>query len=278
MEFEFTATVESTPCHIRVYRNHPLVSETVNDRPHKHYFMEFHCVFAGEETIYLPREERSIRLLPGQILLLPVESYHGVQTPEGATVERLCFNFIADGGDSTLARLYRQIQNVMLFEDPAANELVRQCRNLRLQNQGPLADQRQGLLLLNAVLQLMSNLSQDEAAAQPRVSRSVRQRWIIQQYIEQHFNDNSGLEGLAEELYLSQRQTRKLVRQFMGEDYKCIIIRRRMELAEIYLRDPNKTLEEIAWQVGYRSYSGFQLCFKKYFGIAPSERREQLLG
>ena len=105
-----------------------------------------------------------------------------------------------------------------------------------------------------------------------------RQRWIIEEYIEHHFADDSGLEGLAAELYLSTRQARRLVRKFLGEDYKTIIIRRRMELAEIYLQDADKALEEIAWLVGYRSYSGFQLCFKRHFGKTPSQFRKEKTG
>ena len=62
------------------------------------------------------------------------------------------------------------------------------------------------------------------------------------------------------------------------KDYKTIIIRRRMELAEIYLQDADKALEEIAWLVGYRSYSGFQLCFKRHFGKTPSQFRKEKTG
>jgi AraC-like DNA-binding protein len=51
-----------------------------------------------------------------------------------------------------------------------------------------------------------------------------------------------------------------------------------MELAEIYLQDADKTLEEIAWLVGYRSYSGFQLCFKQHFGKTPSQFRKEKTG
>lgn len=67
-----------------------------------------------------------------------------------------------------------------------------------------------------------------------------------------------------------------MVKRFFGEDYKTIIIRRRMELAEIYLHDPCKRLDEIAYEVGYRSYSGFELCFKRYFGIPPAKKRVQI--
>ena len=55
-----------------------------------------------------------------------------------------------------------------------------------------------------------------------------------------------------------------------------MVIRRRMELAEIYLQNPNKTLEEIAYEVGYLSYSGFELCFKRYFGMTPTKKRMQI--
>ena len=278
MELEFSTNTGGVQYHIRGYHTHLLPQETVDERAHKHYFMEFHCVFAGEETILLPTEKKQLRVLPGQILLLPREIYHGVQTPENTTVERLCFNFsIESDSDSTdtVVGLYRNIREPMLFEDPGANTLLQQCRHLRQQNTGAMMNRRQGLLLLTAALQLLSNLT-IEPTHTNTISRSVRQKWIIEQYIEQHFTDNTGLEGLASELFISPRQARKLVQKFMGEDYKTIIIRRRMELAEIYLRDSEKSLEEIAWLVGYRSYSGFQLSFKRYFGISPNDRRKQL--
>lgn len=82
---------------------------------------------------------------------------------------------------------------------------------------------------------------------------------------------------MAQALFLSQRQTRKLVKQFLGEEFKTAIIRRRMELAEIYLHDSDKTLDEIAYEVGYRSYSGFELSFKRYFGIIPKKKRAEIL-
>ena len=278
MELEFSANFGGAQYHIRGYHNQFLANEKVQERVHKHYFMEFHCVFAGEYTIDLPEHHRLMRLLPGQILMLPPELYHSVQTPSNTTVERLCFNFsIETEQDSTdtVTRLYRDLREPMLFEDPAALALLQQCRNLRQQPRGSLMNRRQGLLMLTSVLQLLSNLTVDPVHPNT-ISRSVRQKWIIEQYIEQHFTENTGLEGLAEELSITPRQTRKLVQKFMGDDYKTIIIRRRMELAELLLRDRSKSLEEIAWQVGYRSYSGFQLSFKNYYGISPNLRRQQL--
>ena len=46
-----------------------------------------------------------------------------------------------------------------------------------------------------------------------------------------------------------------------------------MEVAKIYLQNPEKSLEEIAYAVGYRSYSGFELCFRRFYGITPQSAR-----
>lgn len=279
MKFEFNTTLEQVNCYIRTYGYGPILPERVSQNPHKHAFVEFHCILAGEETVYLPETRKEIRLSPGQILLLPQDVYHGVKT-ENETVERLCFNLRMDttekGRSSELEQLL-EMKEVQLFDDPLAIGFARHCRDLRCQESLPLADARQGLLMLSIVLQLYSSLFGSRPSPAHNNARASQQKWIIEEYIEGHFTDSDGIEGLAEALYLSQRQTRTLVHRFLGEDYKSIIIRRRMELAEIYLRDPEKTLEDVAALVGYRSYSGFQLCFKRYFGITPSQMRKKFL-
>lgn len=279
MKFEFSTLMENVNCHIRAFGSDVVPQEKVNQRPHKHYFIEFHYVYAGEVTVILPREGRSICLQPGQILVLPKDSYHGVTTRD-KTVERMCFNFSAESGNSKnspFLRMYHSIDRALVFEDEEIRQLLRQCRQLQKNGNGLFTEAQQGLLLLSVVLRIFARISENGVLRIPEEDPALRQRWIIEDHIEQHFADNTGLEGLSKSLFLSQRQTRKLVRKFLGEDYKSIIVRRRMELAEIYLANPEKSLEEIAWQVGYHSYSGFQLCFKRYFGVTPSEKRRELL-
>lgn len=278
MEFIFTTTVDNTICHIRSYQTGIDPAETVSQRPHKHFYMEFHCVFSGEETVTLPDSKQTLLLKPGTVLLLPRGVYHGATT-NGKTTERLCFNFSIETNadeDSELARICRSITSPALIESAQIYSYLLQCRQLRKLPVSFLSHTRQGMLLLNIVFSILDELSPELDSRHEE--KHNRQKWIIEEYIEHHFADDSGLEGLAEELFLSTRQTRKLVQKFLGEDYKNIIIRRRMELAEIYLQDADKTLEEIAWLVGYRSYSGFQLCFKQHFGKTPSQFRKEKTG
>ena len=278
MDYEFSVALGRTQCHIRTFTNHTVPHELVNDRPHKHYSMEFHGVFSGSVYVILPTENREIRLMPGQILLLPSDVYHGVTT-RGGEVERLCFSFKAEceGKEtSQILELFQTSREVVVFENHTAMEMLDRCRSLRQQYNSSLTEVQQGILLLSIVLELFGSMPSQQASARLQNSKAQQQKWLIEEYIERHFTDNGGICELAQSLYLSQRQTRSLVRQFLGDDFKKIIIRRRMELAEIYLRDPGKSLEEIARQVGYTSYSGFNLAFKRHFGVTPREYRKQL--
>ena len=224
----------------------------------------------------LPLQKKEYTLRPGQILMIPRETYHGVYTRDGH-VKRLCFNFSveADGAvDSPVMEYFHTINQTQIFENKNAMDMIAHYQSLEHTN--PLFEQLQGSLLMGVVLELFSSMPGKQSYIRHSGNRVLRQKWIIEDYIATAFADQEGLEGLANRLFLSQRQTRHLVRQFLGEDYKTLIIRRRMELADIFLEDMNKSLEDIAREVGYSSYSGFNLAFKRYFGITPKDRRQAL--
>lgn len=273
MHYEFSTALDGVDCHIRAFRDQVVPNEQVHQRPHKHFFMEFHCIFSGQEQVVLPLQKKEYCLGPGQILMIPRETYHSVYTGDGS-VQRLCFNFSADGSEEQESPILEYFQNInrpQIFENKTAMDMIAHYQSLDRQN--PLFEVLQGSLLLSVVLELFSDIPGKWRQSRHGSSRALRQKWIIEDYIATCFTEQEGLEGLANRLYLSQRQTRHLVRQFLGEDYKTLIIRRRMELAEIFLSDPEKSLEDIAREVGYSSYSGFNLAFKRHFGVTPQARR-----
>ncbi len=277
MAFEFNTAIGETVCQIRAARENFLRDERVNDRPHKHYAIEFHCVFRGMEIIDLPDENRKIPLREGQILLIPQGNYHGVTTGSG-TVDRICFHFSTEKSgrkSDAFSALLEQATKPLLFEDDYARSLMELCRTEQLSPATPRRNTRMGLLMISAALRLLS--CKFETAEGRKVGPEARdKKWIIMDYIERNFTDADGLAGLAKTLFLSQRQTSSLVKKYLGVDFKTAVRSRRMELADIYLRRGDLSLEEIAWQVGYRSYSGFQLSFREHFGTTPSARRKQL--
>lgn len=274
MEYAFTANIEGVDCHIRAFRDKIVPNERLVQHPHKHFFMEFHCIFDGQEQVSLPLQKKEYTLRPGQILMIPRETYHAVDTGD-SFVKRLCFNFSVEekqAQDSPIMEFFRTINQPELFENKNAMDIISHYQSL--DHSSPLFEQLQGSLLLGVVLELFSNIPGKQIQNRHAGNRMLRQKWIIEDYIATAFAEKEGLEGLANRLFLSQRQTRHLVRQYLGEDYKTLIVRRRMELADIFLENPEKRLEDIAREVGYTSYSGFNLAFKQYFGVTPRERRQ----
>ena len=138
----------------------------------------------------------------------------------------------------------------------------------------PMAQTREGVILLDVVLDIFRRVSEGKSVPLRQNQTKQRQKWLIEEHIFTRYHAPEGLEGLAKKLYLSPRQTRKLVKSFYGEDYKTLIIRQRMEMAQIFLVSPKWSLEEVAEKVGYRSYSGFHLAFVRQFGVTPGQYRE----
>lgn len=137
----------------------------------------------------LPTQGREIRLTPGRILLIPCEVYHGVVTRDG-TMERLCFSFSAECPEkenSPIFELFEQIHDVLIFESKNAMTLVEQCRELRQRPDCLLTDDRQGVLLMGTVLELLGSLHSGRRPLAQEVSRATRQKWLIEEYIERHY-------------------------------------------------------------------------------------------
>ena len=189
MKFEFNVQLERANCHIRATRTHPLPNETICDRPHKHYSVEFHCILSGQEIVTLPHENKKIVLSAGQILLLPQGSYHGVSTDE-IPVERLCFNFSAEpiGKESSpIVDLFVNINQPVLFDNHVTASFIDQCRLLCTQSQAPLLELRQGMHFINMALNLMSSVRDVPTEAHPESPLALRQKWTIEDYITKHY-------------------------------------------------------------------------------------------
>ena len=276
MQFVFSAAIGNQKFDIRSYTGGLFSEESMDARPYKHFFTEFHYIFQGSEEITFPHHDKKLELSAGQICIIRREIYHGVVTSPG--IKRFCFNITGDP--------FPEIPMAQVID----SDFIRRVMDHYLEVE-PKGD-RLGVMLLDVIFELLEivKCSEKEVKESARITnltakenkrkdQPVRQEpaWIIEEYLLQHFRDPEGLAGLAAQLYLSERQTRNLVKKYYGQEYKTLIIKQRMEFADMLLGDTKRSLEEIAEEVGYRSYSGFYQAYTKYFGISPSDRRQQYM-
>lgn len=95
-------------------------------------------------------------------------------------------------------------------------------------------------------------------------------------YIDTHYSEVIDLETLCGLIQVTPQYLCRLFRKRLGIRPLEYITRRRIQQAKVYLREGEKTIKEIALEVGYTDAGYFSAVFKRSEGVSPREyiRRE----
>lgn len=96
---------------------------------------------------------------------------------------------------------------------------------------------------------------------------------VLEELDQQISNADFSIKALAAELHFRDTYLISLFKKKTGTTINKYLLEHRMEEARRLLFSSDKTLAEIAGQVGYRDVEYFARSFRKYFGFAPSEFR-----
>ncbi|MFK7749218.1 MAG: alpha/beta fold hydrolase [Kordia sp.] len=90
--------------------------------------------------------------------------------------------------------------------------------------------------------------------------------------IDEHLDNNSfGVEMLTRETGVSERKLQRRIKETTSKSPSQLIMFIRLNRARTALLENNDTVAEIAFKFGFSSPSYFSKCFKKEFGIRPTE-------
>jgi len=96
-------------------------------------------------------------------------------------------------------------------------------------------------------------------------------------YIDSNLCEPITLDELAHIAHLEPNYFSRLFAQFLGIRPIQFINRRRIERAQLLLLSTDKTLNEIAMEVGFCDWSYFSRTFKKYMCVTPGEYRRTVV-
>lgn len=96
---------------------------------------------------------------------------------------------------------------------------------------------------------------------------------LLTEHINAHLAEELDLSRLAEMCMFSPYHFHRIAKAFLGEPLGSYINRLRVESATRSLRYTDSSIQDIAYGVGYDSPSSFNKVFKQYYGISPSEFR-----
>lgn len=114
------------------------------------------------------------------------------------------------------------------------------------------------------------------AARQERMEPDVVQR--IKQYIIAHSSEEISLETIAKQVELNPFYISKMFKEQLGINYIDFLTECRIDKAKALMGNPERSLKEITFEVGYNDPNYFSKVFKKSCGMSPTEYRKALLG
>lgn len=99
----------------------------------------------------------------------------------------------------------------------------------------------------------------------------------IKQYISEHSHEDISLDALGKKVGLSPIYISKMFKERLGINYIDFLTECRIEKAKKLLCDPEKSIKEITFEVGYHEPNYFSKVFKKVCNTSPKEFRKSLL-
>ncbi len=97
----------------------------------------------------------------------------------------------------------------------------------------------------------------------------------LQEWIENNFNQNLVFKEIATQNGMSPRNFERRFKRATGDSPQVYLQRLRIEASRRELESGNKSVEEIAIQVGYANTDFFRKLFKRYLDVTPKTYRQK---
>lgn len=93
----------------------------------------------------------------------------------------------------------------------------------------------------------------------------------MQNYIQEHFQDEISLAELAEAAHFSPWYSARIFKELTGLSPADYLRRLRLSKSALRIRDEDVKIIDVAFDVGFASVDGYQRAFRREFGCNPKE-------
>ena len=112
---------------------------------------------------------------------------------------------------------------------------------------------------------------------EPVVSTSYDPIVRAQEYIVAHLAGELTIDKVAQVVHMSRAQFTRRFHQGTGQTFIEFVSARRVEQAQVFLRETDWSVKQISDFVGFRSVPHFHELFRRLSGAAPREYRRKCL-
>lgn len=255
-----------------------------------HIHAGFEVQYVASGSIIMHTENGEFEATKGSVVIIPPNNYHQVSS-KTKSFNRHCFSFSVfpnndeDEGNEYINfnRVLSKISQITIIENEHLTYAMQ--RIVELDNREDEEAEHSLCSLLNLFLMDMFselntrfNKDKDSAVASNKGKKfnnfNERQRYIVENCLADHFAAPNPIKIIEQTLNTSKRNAARVVYSLFGENISDLLLKYRMKIAKMYIENSDLQLSVIAEKVGYKTYVAFFTAFKKYYGISPTDYRE----
>lgn len=249
---------------------------------HEHPYYEVHLCSKGEYSLETEKKCR-LKISTGEMCIIPPSCYHATVSSYNDTVKYAIKFMFKDSKRSILRDRFEDIRQPTVISGNA--ELLRIIGKITDEiNTKPLAydDMLESLIrefyitLARMVCEKLKISLTPKAAQSAEISdeESARNQKLEKYFRENYMNDVTA-EDLGHAIGLSVRQVNRILNKTYRMGFREKLIDARLHAAESEMLSTDKTIEQIGFDVGYFSSSGFSIAFRKKYGMSPAEYKRK---
>ena len=239
---------------------------------HHHDYYELEIVAEGE--LLHECNGKSMMLKKGDVYILSPKDVHRLVTFQKTKIYNLCI--YTEQCSKSIARLlldeeyprFGKVDDEVLGELAALHSALRDVLNSSGQYRGARTS-----ALTTLLASRLFEVSAAEISLQTDQSYSTIAKAMS--FIEAHLANPITLEEVAAVSGYSRTYFSRLFKEIVGINFKYYLERERIELASDLLEIEEMSITEIAYAVGFNSFSSFWRAFKKLKGVSPREWRNR---
>ena len=249
------------------------------DNPHNHNFEELLIGIEGELEHFIDFKTSKIKA-PFVSFVTKGKVHRLIPKPLNNSCEIWAIRFKSEFIPETtfqLYALYNNQANIELKKDTCLKRLTSLCEMMYDETQQENID----FAIIRQLLSVLLTMIESERKKTIPIDQTFQKSQHISfgnflSILEENYRRPEGVEFYAEKLFMSSRNLNLICQNILEQSVSEIIETRKLIEAKNLLISTDKTISEIAFELGYNENSYFSKVFKKKSGQSPSEFREDM--
>lgn len=240
---------------------------------------DFELMVVTEGTLYIANELNQYKINKGQyILMSPTTRQYGYKSST-CSFYWLHFTYNDNSNDPKLQHMeadnFAYLRGHLLIPETGTLNSIERIIIMMKQLQD--SDKRYREISLNNYLAsaVLAELANQSDVFKKQEEGHIKKQLYndIGDYVKLHVSSNISLEEIASYFGYNKKYLTTFFRKQSGISIKQYILLLKMDYAKAELSDTNKTIAQIAYDIGFHDVHHFSNAFKKYTGLSPTSYR-----